>query len=463
MAGFTLHPFETSVCLWTLLLSLLVCMIMGLMKKVLVRNCILFFFWFMTNAVFEVLEITALGREDVLVYRTLIQTVYIINTFVITLGLAAGIRYGLRNILRFTKEEWLYIGINGLAVFAAAGAAIMFGIAGKEGLRTLPVILWIIAGSASVILAAVCDLTVFARLHRRLRRSSPHMLYVFSTALFFACVLIPPVFGLSFAGPVFTIMMILFLVFYMLGRMYRLNAAAQPAGDTPEAPAPADAPAAEEKVRIVKEFVRTDDASLLAQNPHFIANTLNSICYQIDHDAEQSKKSVSDLAEYMQGKYNSLRADHMIPFETELKTVNRYLALQKTRFEDQLNLVTDYQAGGFLLPPLSLITVVEHVVSNILQYRPDGGTLRLETDRNDTETVIRVVCDDDINDADSLAHVCEAFPLLKTVAERLDRFCGGTFRASRENEKSVFTIRIPVPEDPEPESEGAAPAPADAV
>ena len=468
MSGFILHPFETSMCLWALMLSLLICLIMGLMKKVLLRNCILFFFWFMTNAVFEVLEITALGREDVFVYRTLIQTVYIINTAVICVGLAGGIRHGLKNILNFTKEEWLYIGINALAVFAGTGALITLGVSGRENFGSLPVILWLAAGIGAAVLAAALDLTVFARLHRRLRRNSPHMLYVFAAAVFPACFLIPPVFGLSAAGPLFTLMMILFLALYMLGVLYRKRAGAgaadvQEASDTIRSDHSETRSEQEEKVRIIKEYVHTDDASLLAQNPHFICNTLNNIVYQIDHSSDTAKKSLSDLADYMQGKYSSVRKDHMIPFESEIRIVNCYLSLQKARFEDQLNTVTDYRTTGFQLPPLSLLTVVEHALSNILLHRPEGGTLRLETARNGDDIEIRILCDDDINDEESLRHIGDAFPLLKTVSERLDYFCGGSLNAAREDGKTVFTLRVPVRPEEEEESAGASPASPDAV
>ena len=465
MTGFSLHPLETSICLWALVFSLLTCLIMLLMRRVLLRNNILFFFWFMVNAVFQVLEITALGREDVLAFRTLIRIVYIANTFVIVLGIGAGIRHGVRNLVRFSKLEWLYIGVNGLAVFAVLSALIMAGQLGPAGSGTRMMLLPVCLGAGGVIAAAAADLTVFSSLQRQLRRSSPHMIYVFCAALFPACMLIPAVFGLNCAGPLYTVMMMVYLVMYMLGRMSRRGTAAE-RGMMP-AVIPAKAGKAEDesadakpKIRIVKEYVKTDDASLLAQNPHFISNSLNMICYQIDRSPAAAKKAVSELADYMQGKYNGLRTEHMIPFETEIKTVNSYLDLQKLRYEDQLNIVTDYKANGFFLPALSLMTVLEHVLTNILQRREDGGLVRIETVREADADVIRVICDDDINDADSLRHICTAFPLLKTVRDRLDRFCGGTFEAVRDGSKSVFTVRIPIREE---EDETSAPASASAA
>ena len=467
MTGFTLHPFETSICLWALVFSLLTCLIMLLMRKVLLRNCILFFFWFMVNAVFQVLEITALGREDVLAYRSLIQIVYMINTLVIVLGIGAGIQRGLGNVFRFSKQEWIYIGVNGLAVFAVLSSLIMIGELGPEGFGTRLMIFLSAFGAAALIAALAADLTVFSPMHRRLRRSSPRMIYVFCAALFPACMLIPAVFGLRYAGPLCTVMMVTYLIFYMLARMSRRSA-----GTVAEELPSVIARSAEinepsqthekPKICIVKEYVKTDDSALLAQNPHFVCNTLNTISYQIDHNPDSAKKAVIDLGDYMQGKYTGLKTDHMIPFENEVRTVNSYLELQKMRYEDQLNVVTDYKANGFFVPALSLVTVLEHILTNILQRRAEGGTVRIETVHETDADIIRVICEDDINDDDSLKHICTAFPLLKTVSERLDRFCGGTFEAKRDGSRSVFVMRLPVRSEEE-ESETAAPSAADPV
>lgn len=467
MTGFTIHPFETSICLWALIFSLLVCLIMGLMKKVLLRNCILFFFWFMLNAVFQILEITALGREDVLVYRSLIQIIYIVNTAVIVLALGAGIRHGISNIFRFTKEEWIYTGVNALSLFAVMSSVFIIGsgmIQKTEGVSVLP---WAALGLIAAAAAAAANLTVFARLHRRLRRSSPHMLYIFCTAVFFACMVFALVFGAQYAGTVFTVMMMLFLVMYMLGRLYRKDAAdLQPevlktdAGkELTEKTAAAD----NTEPRVIREYVKVDEAAFLAQNPHFICNTLNTVCYQIDHNPGSAKKAVSTLGDYMQGKYNGLKTDHMIPFESEIKTLNSYLSLQKLRYEDQLNVVTDYKANGFFLPALSLVTVVEHVMKNIILHSAEKGTLRIETVRNADACVIRVICDDEINDAESLAHICEAFPLLKTVKERLAYFCEGSLEAVRRDSKTEIIITVPHLDEAETDSDVTASAAPDPV
>ena len=467
MTGFTLHPFETSICLWALIFSLLVCLIMGLMKKVLLRNCILFFFWFMLNAVFQILEITALGREDVLVYRSVIQIIYILNTAVIVLALGAGIRHGIGNLFRFTKEEWIYIGVNALSLFAVLSSVFIIGSGFLQKTGGGSLLPWAGLGLIAAAAAAAANLTVFARLHRRLRRSSPHMIYIFCTAVFFACMVFTAVFGAQYAGTVFTVMMMLFLVLYMLGCLYRKDASELQTevqketaeNGTAEKPVAADKP----QPTVIREYIRVDEAAFLAQNPHFICNTLNTICYQIDNNTGSAKKAVSDLGDYMQGKYNGLKTDHMIPFESEIKTLNSYLALQKLRYEDRLNVVTDYKATGFFLPALSLVTVMEHVMKNIILHAAEKGTVRIETARNAEACKIRVICDDEINDAESLAHICDAFPLLKTVKERLEYFCEGSLEAVRDGSKSVIVLTIPFLKEADTDSAEAAPAAADPV
>ena len=100
---------------------------------------------------------------------------------------------------------------------------------------------------------------------------------------------------------------------------------------------------------------------------------------------------------------------------------------------------------------------------NIILHSAEKGTLRIETVRNADACVIRVICDDEINDAESLAHICEAFPLLKTVKERLAYFCEGSLEAVRRDSKTEIIITVPHLDEAETDSDVTASAAPDPV
>ncbi|MBR4455613.1 MAG: histidine kinase [Solobacterium sp.] len=461
MTGLQSYPLEVSMCIWAIIFSLLVCLMMALLKKVMLRNCILFFFWFMVNIVFQILEITSLGRPDVLAYRSLIEGVYLFNTVVILAALAAGINRGLKNAFRFRKEEWLYILVNtaGVLGFLLAESRALSYV--PEQIGSLPMILWTAGGILPPVLAGAADVFLFPQLHKRLRRSSPRMLYVFSVALGIASLLFVGVSGLSSAGTIMTVLMMVLLCFYGVARLSRKTMAVNEQNNTAEAagshiPVPESEPlsASEEpkqdrvirEVKVVKEFVAADP-SLLAKDPHFTCSVLNNVVYLIDHDGSAAKKSVIELSDYLIGKYRGLQASKMIPFETELRTMNRYLSLMYSRYPDEFRVVNDYAASGFMIPGLTLVTAAEHICLNILLKQKEKGTLRIETRKEGDANVVRLQVEDHLNDTVSLTDIFEIYPLLSSVKERLEQICEGSFEVRREAGNTVFEFMIPIRED----------------
>ncbi len=464
MTGLNTYPFETAMCMWAFIFSLMVCLIMLLMKKVLQRNNILFFFWFMVNAVYQVLEITALRRPDVLPYRTMIQLVYVFNTIVIAAALSISVNGGARKAFHLRSDEWAFILVNGAAAAGVLSGAYMAASFGIEGFGSLPMIVWTAEGILSAAVAIAADNLFFAAHLRRLRRCSPHMLYIFIFAVFLGASLFTAIFGLSLAGIIYTCMFLIALAFGMLGQNYRKSLSSS------EISAPTVRDVLPETVQpMIRHMEQTvqniydpsADGRLLVQNPHFICNTLNNVYYQIDHDQESAKQAVTELSDYMQGKYNALRMDHMIPLEVELKTLNSYLSLQKIRYEDQLHIETNYQATGFMLPALCMQIPAEHMLSNILLHRKDIGILHLQTKKEEQQYVIQMSCEDDLNDEESLKHIFSAFPLLESVRGRLGKFCDGSIKAYREGRNTVIEIDIPAAE--EEDSAESSSAAADAV
>jgi sensor histidine kinase YesM len=96
-------------------------------------------------------------------------------------------------------------------------------------------------------------------------------------------------------------------------------------------------------------------------NPHFLFNTLNNI-YSLSRDksdlAPESILRLSDILRFM--LYET--GGEYITIEQELKIINDYIALEKLRYDDslQINFKTEIEDTKQPLPPLLLIPLVEN-------------------------------------------------------------------------------------------------------
>lgn len=125
-------------------------------------------------------------------------------------------------------------------------------------------------------------------------------------------------------------------------------------------------------------------------NPHFLFNSLNSIRASIDEDSKRAKQMVTQLAEFL--RYSLLNnGAEMIPLCDEIEAARNYLAIEKTRFEEKLEVnfdvaktVEDLPVPPFLLNPL-IENAVKHGLNGrakplkiLVSARLDDNTLIME-------------------------------------------------------------------------------------
>ncbi len=115
-------------------------------------------------------------------------------------------------------------------------------------------------------------------------------------------------------------------------------------------------------------------------NPHFIFNALNSVKVLVDENPENAKNSIDQLSNILR---NSLMMGKkkVIPFNEEFAIVKDYLALERTRFEERLQVEyhIDPASLRFKVPPMMLQTLVENGLKHGIAKRKDGGTISVTT------------------------------------------------------------------------------------
>jgi LytS/YehU family sensor histidine kinase len=135
-----------------------------------------------------------------------------------------------------------------------------------------------------------------------------------------------------------------------------------------------------EKIKLsssVKEF----EAKILRSqlNPHFMFNALNSIRALVLENPERAQVSVTRLSNILR---NSLLADRRrtVTLEEELKTVQDYLALEKIRYEDRLNVQMNIEPAALSVqvPPMMVQTLVENAVKHGISKPLKGGFIQVD-------------------------------------------------------------------------------------
>lgn len=118
----------------------------------------------------------------------------------------------------------------------------------------------------------------------------------------------------------------------------------------------------EHQLRLEKAELLANSAQLqmlrYQLNPHFLFNSLNSIRALILEDKNKARDMVSELAELLRYSLVSNKNGD-VPLSEEIKAIKHYFAIEKKRFEDNLqvefdidSLAEDYPIPSFLVHPL---------------------------------------------------------------------------------------------------------------
>lgn len=127
-------------------------------------------------------------------------------------------------------------------------------------------------------------------------------------------------------------------------------------------------------------------------NPHFIFNALNSIRALVDENPSRARTAITELSNILR---SSMQTEKMetVPLESELNIVKDYLALEKMRFEERLNIemIIDEDTLSQPVPPMMLQTLVENAIKHGISKKINGGTIRVSSDfvENHHELVVQ--------------------------------------------------------------------------
>lgn len=136
------------------------------------------------------------------------------------------------------------------------------------------------------------------------------------------------------------------------------------------------------------------DALKTQLNPHFLFNTLNSISSLMYTDIEAADRMMARLSALLRSTIHNNGAQE-VTLREELEFVDRYLEIEKIRFEERLRVRVDVEPGAMdgLVPAFSLQPLVENAVKHGIGPLESGGSLAIEGRRANGRLVVRITDD----------------------------------------------------------------------
>lgn len=137
------------------------------------------------------------------------------------------------------------------------------------------------------------------------------------------------------------------------------------------------------KLRVEGELrtiaLKSELSALKAQlNPHFLYNVFNTISASVPSENEKARYLIAELSDLFRYQLKASRVEK-VTLREELEFVNKYLDLEKERFQERLQVAIDVEDNlkNEMIPPMLLQPLVENSIKHGLSSLIDGGKITI--------------------------------------------------------------------------------------
>ena len=127
-------------------------------------------------------------------------------------------------------------------------------------------------------------------------------------------------------------------------------------------------------------------------HPHFLFNTLHTIAALVQEDPDLAERTIARLSELLR-MFLANSTVHEVPLGEELRILDLYLEIERTRFEDRLRVHFDVpvELRGAMVPNLILQPLVENSIRHGLGKRSTPGWIAVAAENYGDTLVLRIV------------------------------------------------------------------------
>ncbi|HEX4275447.1 MAG TPA: histidine kinase [Bryobacteraceae bacterium] len=126
-------------------------------------------------------------------------------------------------------------------------------------------------------------------------------------------------------------------------------------------------------------------------HPHFLFNTLHTITALVHEDPELAERTIARLSELLR-LFLANSTIHEVPLSEELRILDLYLEIERTRFEDRLSVHFDVppELREAMVPNLVLQPLVENSIRHGVGRRSAPGWISVAAEKYGETLVLRV-------------------------------------------------------------------------
>ena len=178
-------------------------------------------------------------------------------------------------------------------------------------------------------------------------------------------------------------------------------------------------------------------------HPHFLFNTLNNL---YAHTLESSPRSpeivmkLSELLRFMIYESNTPK----IPLTKEIKLIQSYIALEKLRYSDRLDIsvTIDGDVGKYQIPPLLLLPFAENAFKHGTSRQLDLCWISLNLNMKDSVMYFKLV--NSVEPGNGEKHLKTGGLGLQNVKRRLELLYKDRYRFETKRLEEVFVVNLEI-------------------
>jgi signal transduction histidine kinase len=125
--------------------------------------------------------------------------------------------------------------------------------------------------------------------------------------------------------------------------------------------------------------LKSELSALKAQlNPHFLYNIFNTISASVPPENERTRGMIAELSDLFRYQLKASQVEK-VPLKEELDFVNKYLTLEKERFQErlQVDINVPQELYSEMVPPMLLQPLVENSIKHGLASLIEGGKISI--------------------------------------------------------------------------------------
>jgi two-component system, LytTR family, sensor kinase len=132
-------------------------------------------------------------------------------------------------------------------------------------------------------------------------------------------------------------------------------------------------------------------------HPHFLFNTLNTIYNLAPQNSRKAQVMIARLSNLLRLSLDHV-SSNMVPLQQELEFLDSYLDIEKTRFDERLQIVKQIEPETLdaAVPNLLLQPLVENAIRHGIGKKASGGTIEIRAVKiASTASRLRITITDD--------------------------------------------------------------------